>query len=326
MALTKMQYDTIEREYQERQLLSQRLRQERRAQVRSRVPGFAQVEDAIASLAVSQGKLYLSGERSALEALKEQLADLSSQKRRLLTQAGFPADYLEPVYQCADCRDTGYIGREKCHCLRQREIALLYQQSHIQDMIERENFRTLSYEYYQGEDLTRFEKAVCVSKNFVRDFGENYQNLFFYGTVGTGKSFLSGCIAAELLSRGYSVIYFSSNGLFETLARYSFDNKSKEPLYNLYKDIYNCDLVIIDDLGTEVTNAFVTSQLFSLLNERHLGRRPTVISTNLSLEELRDRYSDRIFSRITSSYSVCKLTGRDIRIQKKLGDPARAVI
>ena len=141
--------------------------------------------------------------------------------------------------------------------------------------------------------------------------------MFFYGTVGTGKSFLSGCIAKELLQQGCSVIYFSSSGLFETLARYSFDFREKEALYGFCEDLYGCDLLIIDDLGTEVTNNFVTSQLFACLNERNLRRKSSIISTNLNLSELRDRYSDRIFSRITSNYSLCKLTGPDIRICRK---------
>jgi DNA replication protein DnaC len=125
-------------------------------------------------------------------------------------------------------------------------------------------------------------------------------------------------VARELLDAGHSVIYFSASGLFDALARYSFDSKSKEKLHKLYEDLYNCDLLIIDDLGTELTNNFVTSQLFSCLNERSLRRKSLIISTNLGLEELRDRYSDRIFSRISTGFSLCKLTGPDIRIQKKL--------
>ena len=117
--------------------------------------------------------------------------------------------------------------------------------------------------------------------------------------------------------KGHSVIYFSASGLFDLLARHSFDFKSKESLPGLYEDLYNCDLLIIDDLGTEITNTFVNSQLFSCMNERHLRRKSVLISTNLSLAEIRDRYSDRIFSRITSNYSLCKLTGTDIRILKK---------
>ena len=240
----------------------------------------------------------------------------------MLVSAGYPADYLEPVYTCPDCKDTGYIEgdnglRKKCHCFHQQELDILYEQSHIRDMIASENFSNLSYEYYQGEDLTHFRKCVDVCHNFVQNFKQDYHNLFFYGTVGTGKSFLSGCIASELLQSGHSVIYFSASGLFDTLARYTFDTRVKEALSGFYEDIYNCDLLIIDDLGTEMTNTFVASQLFSCLNERHLRQKATIISTNLSLEELRDRYSDRVFSRITSHYDLCKLTGPDIRMCKK---------
>ena len=124
-------------------------------------------------------------------------------------------------------------------------------------------------------------------------------------------------MAKELLDSGHSVLYFSSVTLFESIAKNYFSYKTKEELYNTYEDLYNCDLMIIDDLGTELTNDFVATQLFTLLSERHIRKKSTVISTNLSLEELSERYSDRIFSRITSNYELCKLTGADIRMQKK---------
>lgn len=317
MALTKTQYDTIKRCYEERQTRNMRLLSQRRQQIYAELPEYRELDASVGATSVAHARLLLDGDEAALEELKQELARNAARRRMLLTQAGYPQDYLEPFYVCSDCRDTGYIGSEKCHCFRQQEISLLYEQSGIQEMIARENFDTLSTAYYEGEDLQRFENAVAISHKFVDDFKKSYQNLLFYGTVGTGKSFLSGCIARELLSQGLAVIYFSACGLFETLARYSFDTKAKESLYNFYKDIYNSDLVIIDDLGTEVTNSFVTSQLFSLLNERHLRQKATIISTNLNLEEMRDRYSDRIFSRITSNYSLCKLTGPDIRMYKK---------
>lgn len=318
MSLTKVQHDLIQREYQETQNRNHRLLQTRKEEVFSTLPEYKELSGAIASLSVKHARMLLDGDEDALDTLKAELSALSNKKKALLALAGFPQDYLDPIYTCRDCQDTGYINNEKCRCLRQREISLLYEQSNIQELISRENFDTLSYSYYQGDDLKRFETAVSVSKSFVAGFSKHYQNLFFYGTVGTGKSFLSGCIAKELLASGYSVIYFSANGLFEQLSNYSFNTKMKESLYNFYKDLYNCDLVIIDDLGTEVTNSFVTSQLFGLLNERHLRQKATIISTNLGLEELRDRYSDRVFSRITSNYSLCKLSGPDIRISKKL--------
>ncbi len=318
MSLSKEQHDFIMRGYESRQLDNHHQLVKRRQRVYTLIPEYKLLEEEVASTSVERARMLLDGNEAGLQDYRLRIANNASRREALLTEHNLPSDYLDPIYTCSDCQDTGYIHGEKCHCFRKQEITLLYEQSNIQEMIERENFSTLSYEYYKGEDLTRFQNAVNVSKDFIAGFHTHYQNLFFYGTVGTGKSFLSGCIARELLSQSYSVIYFSANSLFETLSRYSFDIKSKESLYNFYKDLYNCDLVIIDDLGTEVTNSFVTSQLFGLLNERHLRQKSTIISTNLSLEELRDRYSDRVFSRITSNYSICKLTGQDIRIQKKL--------
>lgn len=324
MALSNQQYTTIMREYELVQNRNRRLLEERENQILDTIPEYQELLASIGSLAKACTEKLLNGDEQAYTALKSELATHSLRKKKLLNKHGFSEDYLEPIYNCPLCQDTGYCsapasseGREKCRCFRQKEIALLYEQSNIQKTIEKENFSTLSFEYYEGEDRKRFQEAVRISLDFVQNFEQDYQNLFFYGTVGTGKSFLSGCIARELLQNGHSVIYFSSSGLFETLARYSFDAKSKEILYNFYKDLYNCDLVIIDDLGTEVTNSFVTSQLFSCLNERFLRKKPMIISTNLSLEELRDRYSDRIFSRLTSNFTICKLSGPDIRIYKK---------
>lgn len=322
MSLNKSQYDSIIKRYEETRDRNRYILEGRRQFVYKEVTGFEELEQSVASISVAKARLMLEGDDNALTDLHTSLADIAQKKKLLLKSAGLPEDYLEPIYECPDCKDTGYIessegSKEKCHCFLQQEFTLLYEQSNIQNMIASENFSTLSYQYYQGEDLKRFEKCAEICRNFVQNFKHDYRNLFFYGTVGTGKSFLSGCIANELLKNGHSVIYFSSAGLFDTLARYSFDTNSKETLYNFCKDLYNCDLVIIDDLGTELTNSFVSSQLFTCLNERHLNQKATIISTNLNLEELRERYSDRVFSRIISNYSLCKLTGSDIRLQKK---------
>lgn len=318
MPLDNAQYNYIIHTYEEKQNKTRHLLEERRAYIYEHVDGYRELDESVSSVSVEQGKKLLSGDESALADLKLMLKNLTESKSRLLLAAGYPSDYLEPVYDCAECKDTGYIEGKKCHCFRQAEISLLYEQSNLNRVLEKENFSSLTYDYYQGEDLVRFKNAVKTCRNFVENFTFGYHNLFFYGTVGTGKSFLSGCIAKELIEKGHSVIYFSASGLFEALSKFSFDYKNKEELHGMYEDLYQCDLLIIDDLGTELTNNFVTSQLFSCLNERHMRTKATIISTNLSLEELRNRYSDRIFSRITSNYEICKLSGPDIRIYKKL--------
>lgn len=318
MALSNSQYNAIMRVYEERQTRNRHSLEERTARVNQQVEGYRELSDSIAAISVTQGKKLLEGDENALSELKSTLRRLSAMKQELLTGAGFPEDYLSPVYDCPDCKDTGYIGSEKCHCFKKAIIDLLYEQSGIRSMLEKENFSSLSYDYYQGEDLERFKKNVTTAKNFIKTFDSDYHNLFFYGTVGTGKSFLSGCIAKELIEKGFSVIYFSTAGLFETLSRNMFDYKNTEELRSLHEDLYGCDLLIIDDLGTECINNATASMFFSLLNERHLNQKATIISTNLFLEDIQNRYSERIFSRIMNQYISLKFTGPDIRRLKRL--------
>ncbi len=318
MALTNAQYDEIMHEQEERRALHRQELEDRQRYVYETVEGYKELEDETASASVSFGKRLLSGERLDRSVLKRELEELARQKLILLTEAGFSSDYLDMGYTCQDCKDTGYIGNEKCHCFKQKIIETLYDKSNLRMLTKSANFRLLTDKYYQGEDLKKFHGAVKAAEEFINNFGSDYQNLFIYGTVGTGKSFLSVCIANELLKKGHSVIYFSSTGLFELLAENSFDYKNKGELRGIYEDLYNCELLIIDDLGTERTNSFVASELFSCLNERDNRKKATTITTNLSLEQLQNTYSDRIFSRITSNFRLLKLSGQDIRKIKKI--------
>ena len=148
----------------------------------------------------------------------------------------------------------------------------------------------------------------------MQDFDSCWQNLFLYGSTGTGKTFLSHCIAHELIESAHCVLYFSAFDLFDRLAQNTFGHKAQEDSGE--KFIYDCDLLIIDDLGTELTNSFVSSQLFLCINERIARRKSTIISTNLKLEDFSATYSERTFSRIASNFQMLKLIGKDIRIQK----------
>ncbi len=318
MTLTNSQYDAIQREYDAIQLKNRRLLEKRREEVYAACPAYEEASHAVSSLSVAYGKRILAEEPGAEENYRKELLALSGKKADLLMQHGFPADYLEPIFDCPDCQDTGYSDGRRCHCFEQRIIDILYAQSNLQELLQTENFSALSYEYYKEEDLVNFKKAVESSLSFIKNFHCDYTNLLFYGMVGTGKSFLSKCIAKELLEQGYSVIYFSSIGLFNMLAQYSFDTNNKEMLYKTYEDLYNCDLVIVDDLGTELSNSFTNSQFFSFINERHLRKKATIITTNLGVEDLKIRYSERILSRLASSFIFRKITGPDIRLCKNI--------
>lgn len=321
MSISNTQYNSIIHDYEMTQLKNRHILEDRQAEVYARIPDYESIEKQISSLCVAQCKKMLLGDDDALAQMKKELHALSARKSSLLREHGFPADYLEPIYDCMDCHDTGYTSDgQKCHCLKQNIITLLYEQSNLKDVLDKENFSHLSTSYYIGEDLVNYQQILDKCHKFISDFKTTYQNLFFYGTVGTGKTFLTNCIAKELIEQGHSVIYFSATQLFDTLAQYTFNHQSREESDSFYSDLYDCDLLIIDDLGTEFTNRLTGTELFNCINERALRQKSMIISSNLQLADLTDRYSERIFSRITSNFQLLKLVGPDIRVAQKLSD------
>lgn len=326
MALSNAQYDELMRTYEQRQLDNEHALRKRYETARSMIPELSALDDAISSVSVRKARLLLDGHEDALGELKEEITRLSAQKQSLLCSYGFPENYLELHYTCPDCKDTGYIGTNKCHCFKKAIVDLLYTQSNLQEILEKENFSTFSLDYYSSNhkdpltgrsSLEAVQTALHICHEFVDKFSDDFRSILLYGDTGVGKTFLSHCIAKEVMDRSYSVIYFSASRLFDVLAKNMFGKKEEDADDSL-DYIYNCDLLIIDDLGTELANTFTTSQLFSCLNERILRRKSTIISTNLALDDIKTIYSERIFSRISSHYTMLRLTGDDIRIQKKL--------
>lgn len=325
MPLTNKQYDAIMREYDRRQYHNYRIQCARKDEIYQKIPRIREIEESISSFSMAQAeKLFLSEERSsadphALENLRRGLAALRREKELLLKQNGYPADYLEMHYTCPACQDTGYVGSRKCDCFRREEIRLLYSSSRLEEALAKENFSTLSFDVYDEEQRAAMPAIIDACRLFVQTFDGRFQNLMLYGPVGTGKTFLTNCIAKELLDRSHSVVYFTAFQLFELL---SPSHTEENDLRQRSEAVLDSDLLILDDLGTEMLNTFTVSRLFQVLNERALRRRSTIISTNLSLKDFRDLYSERIFSRITSSYTLLKFTGSDIRIRRKIsGSP-----
>ena len=323
MALQNFQYDIIMREYSRRQSQVQHVLEEHRREAFAKVPQLLEIDQTVAGLSAEKIRSMLSGKPGSVDELKEEVAALAAERTALLLENGFPADYLEPHYFCPSCQDTGYIDGHKCACFKKAEIELLYTQSNLAEILQKENFDHFSFEWYsdtmknEATGLTARDtakRAYDMARNFVRDFDSRFQNLFLYGSTGVGKTFLSHCIAHDLLESSHCVLYFSAFDLFDRLAQTAFSRKSETDPGEEF--ILDCDLLIIDDLGTELTNSFVSSQLFLCINERIARRKSTIISTNLKLEDFSSTYSERTFSRIASNYQMIKLIGNDIRIQK----------
>lgn len=328
MALKRYQYDTIIRSYHKKQLQNAHNLKKRISEVYEQIPQIEEIDQTIASYSVSQAKRLLNGDDTALDALKSRLTALKEKRQELLLNSDFPEDYLTESYSCPDCKDTGYVDGKKCHCFKQATIEMLYTQSNIKDILLRENFGTFSFAYYSDDSvnpltglspLANMKSVVHTCRSFIEDFDNTFENLFFYGDTGVGKTFLTNCIAKELIDRAHSVIYLSAIQLFDIFADTTFHNDNfSDNQDNMTQYILDCDLLIIDDLGTELVNSFTTSKLFYCINERFFRKKSTIISTNLSIESLVENYSERIFSRISSNYKLLKLYGEDIRLKKKI--------
>ncbi|ROR31909.1 DNA replication protein DnaC [Mobilisporobacter senegalensis] len=326
MALKNFQYNTILREYDSRQLKNKHDLDMRIAKIYKEIPELKEIDEKIVAGSIADTKKLLMGDESVLEKLKEDNLDLSMRKIELLCEHGYSPDYLTPDCACPDCKDTGFIGNKKCHCFKQAIVDLVYSQSNIKRAIAMENFSTFSFDHYSNdyvEETTKLtpyaniHKVVDSCKNFIKDFDKKYENILLYGNTGVGKTFLANCIAKELLDSAHTVIYLTAFQLFDILEKNKFrKNDDNYEAENQFDYILDCDLLIIDDLGTELNNTFVTSQLYLCINERHLRQKSTIISTNLSWNDLNTNYSERIFSRITSNYILLKIVGDDIRLKK----------
>ena len=325
MSLRNSQYDALMRYYQKLQLRNKHDQDERIQEAYREIPRLAQIDRDIAAVSLKKARLLLGESEEQDFDLANQIRLLSNERRHLLLSHGYPEDYLKMQYTCPICQDTGYVGNEKCICFRKAISDQLYTQSNIRELLEKASFDSFSLDFYPEDMINEStglsarrmaESARNRAKDFVRNFDHSFENLFFYGDTGVGKTFLSYCIAKELLDTTHSVIYYSAFDLFDAFARKTFSNSEESQGENDY--ILDCDLLIIDDLGTELTNSFVASQFFLCINERILRKKSTIISTNLTLGSFMETYSERVFSRVSSNYTMIKLIGRDIRIQKKL--------
>ena len=327
--------NAIERHYSLLRNENVRTENERRSHVYENVAGYRELTAEQAQLSAQAARAALGGSAYGADAqarLSSQLQDLARRKKELLIQNGLSGDYLEPYVHCPICKDTGYTDGKPCSCSRQLLISLLYRYSNL-SALDQQNFDKLDMSLYPEHIKAKngwsvrdiMEQIVDYCKSYAEDFtADNASSLLLTGNTGTGKTFLASCIARRVMDRGYSVLYLSATDAFTILRQdtWAFKDEEDDDTFENEKAkmMTDCDLMIIDDLGTEMTNSFTVASLFSLLNERFLRKRPVIISTNLSLEELQARYTDRIFSRLTGEFTFCRLSGPDIRIALKFAD------
>lgn len=256
-----------------------------------------------------------------LHELKLTLDALKLEKARLMVNNDIPANYLELQFKCGKCKDTGFLEtNERCTCFNQKLISLAYQMSNIEKQMEKQNFDNFDLLVFSDEPIEKggysqrdnMKKILSDSELFVDTF-PNSKNLLFFGSSGLGKTYLCNSIAKSLLDKGFSVIYQTPFGIINLLEKKTFTEKDNEFIQIAYNQLFQCDLLIIDDLGTETANTFTINEFYNIINTRILNEKSMIISTNIKLSEIASFYNDRIDSRIKGHFQLIKFYGPDIR-------------
>ena len=325
MGYNKENFKRIRTEYETKTFKAQAAADARREALYRVIPTLQEMDQSLSAFGLRIMESALSNRDT-----REQVAQLRAENERvrqaraaLLEKYGYPADYTEPKYECDACRDTGYVDIRMCSCMRNRLIEAGMQSSGLSGLMSKQSFDNFSLEYYRNNEeaynrmVGNFRKIKEYAENFTTESGKmDPLNLFFYGGTGLGKTHLSTAVARKVIERGYDVFYNSAVGMISDFENRRFGNGVAQGDGDMTARYTECDLLIIDDLGTEVVNQFTVSCLYHVINTRLNLQKPMVINTNLSGQELRKIYADRITSRLIGDFLMIAFFGVDVRSQK----------
>ena len=289
------------------------------AEAASAVPGYRDVDTALSTVGSRIMGAVFSGSdpTTEIERIRREYDELAQKKQALLTTHGYPADYCDIHYTCPACSDTGYVGIDICSCLKREIVRAFSEDSGLYSLLADHTFEAFSLDYYKGGDRRMMEQNLSILRAYASSFKAGASDSFlFFGGTGLGKTHLSSAVAKVVIENGFYVVYESAINLMTDYESARFGSKtagSSQPDLDRYDD---CDLLIIDDLGCEITNQFTLSCLYRLIDSRIMRHQSTIISTNLNQDEIRKRYTDRLASRIFGEYKPLIFLGTDIRQQK----------
>lgn len=323
------------KEYEKKRFIANTDFEHKKASLYKEYPELEDINSKLNNYAISLSKLILENNTEKVNKLKKEFEELKSKKEVLLNSLNLPDDFFVPNYECKLCNDTGYIVDENnktvlCNCIKQKLFNIKYNSSNIGDL-NKENFSTFDTSLYSTEiNKDKFKANISprdnienvrkIAEHFIQNFDDpNEKNLLFTGNTGLGKTFLSNCIANELLKQDKTILYQSASSMLDSIIDYKFGKE--EVSENIYNNILTVDLLIIDDLGTENINSLKFAELFNIINTRLLNQNnhitKTIISTNLTIENLFKNYDERIVSRLVGYYNICRFFGDDIRFIKR---------
>ena len=325
-------------EYDQKRRIAEIDLENRKKQLYKKIPRLQEIEDEINKISINKAKSILMNDINATinNKIESKLNELKKEKEQILESEKLTLDFFVPKYECSKCKDTGYINYEDkktqmCTCLKQKLINISYNKSNLSNL-QKENFENFDENKFSNKiDEKKYKMDISPRKNikkikeasinFVKNFDDiNTKNLFFTGNTGLGKTYMTNCIANELIKQGKTVLYQTAPVLLETIIDNKFTKYKTTDTNDFYNQVLTADLLIIDDLGTEYQNGIKLSELFTILNTRALNLNNkltrTIISTNLSIEKIFEIYEERIGSRIAGFYDIYYFFGEDLRLHK----------
>jgi DNA replication protein DnaC len=325
MPYNQQNYRRIRQEYESKYLNAREDAERRRREVELLIPEVLTIHRELSQVGLEIMHASLehaddsAARESAIASLRQKNEVLLKRRAALLLAAGFPADYTELRYECPDCSDTGFLDDSSmCECMRRRLRLAGYESSGLGNLLREQTFDNYSLDYFKNDE--RAYRTMSAVLHMLRDWAQHFSpasdNLLLLGGTGLGKTHLSTAVAKTVLDAGHDVLYTTAVGMLSAFEAERFGNASGPSDESDINRYYNVDLLIIDDLGTEVSNQFTVSTLYNVINTRLNLHRPTIISTNLMQEELRRRYWDRITSRLFGEYRILLFLGTDVRAQK----------
>ena len=313
-------YKKIYDEYSQKYLVARDRADARARELRAKIPEIARLDRELSLTGLEIFSASLSGGDTAskIAEIRAKNEGLQQKRAEILISNGYPADYSDVKYDCAKCGDTGFVDNTMCSCMREALTLAGIENSGFANLIREQRFDNFSLDYYK-KNANNYE-MMGRNFEFLKSYAENFNphtsdSVLMMGGTGLGKTHLSSAVARKVIEKGNDVFYTGAIDLFSQFEIQRFKSYNNEP-NELIERYFECDLLIIDDLGTEMINQFSVSTLYNLLNDRLSRKKPTIVSTNLSQEDIKKKYTDRITSRMFGEYKIVFFTGTDIRAQK----------
>lgn len=321
MGYNPVNYARIRKEYESKYLRAREAANLRRSEALFAIPELEEIDQALCKTGLIIMNAAMQGENveQKIEEVRRENVALQEKKRRLLLANGFPADYTEVKYECPLCQDEGFYEFKICNCMKKKLVEAAYESSGMAHLLRSQSFDNFDLSYYADDPRTvaHMKRVLDICKSYAENFDpDKAENMIFMGGTGLGKTHISTSVARTVIDKGCDVFYAGAITLFSDFEVQRYGNSAGGETGLGTSQYFDCDLLIIDDLGTEVINQFTASVLYNIINTRLSRKKSTIINTNFSQDDLRAKYADRITSRIFGEYRIIPFVGKDVRMKK----------